>query len=81
MPVAPFHLRGFSQNAAGPRDPETGYQIGGAGALINNTELRLPPPDVTVAGQYRELRRLSRYGQCIYECGRCMGQRAARSPA
>ena len=37
-------LRGFSQNAAGPRDPETGFQIGGAGALINSTELRLPPP-------------------------------------
>jgi outer membrane protein assembly complex protein YaeT len=42
----PVSLRGFSQNAAGPRDPETGYQIGGAGALINSTELRLPPPTV-----------------------------------
>ena len=40
----PVSLRGFSQNAAGPRDPETGYPIGGAGALINSTELRLPPP-------------------------------------
>ena len=40
----PVSLRGFSQNAAGPRDPETGFQIGGAGALINITELRLPPP-------------------------------------
>jgi outer membrane protein insertion porin family len=37
-------LRGFSQNAAGPRDPETGFPVGGAGALINSTELRLPPP-------------------------------------
>ena len=37
-------LRGFSINAAGPRDPETGYPIGGAGALINSIELRLPPP-------------------------------------
>jgi outer membrane protein assembly complex protein YaeT len=37
-------LRGFSINAAGPRDPETGYPIGGAGALINSTELRLPSP-------------------------------------
>lgn len=37
-------LRGFSQNAAGPRDPQTGFPIGGAGALINSTELRLPPP-------------------------------------
>jgi len=37
-------LRGFSINAAGPRDPETGYPIGGAGALIDSTEVRLPPP-------------------------------------
>ncbi len=40
----PTSLRGFSFNAAGPRDPETGYPIGGAGALVNSTELRLPPP-------------------------------------
>ena len=40
----PTSLRGFSFNAAGPRDPETGFPIGGAGALINSTELRLPPP-------------------------------------
>jgi outer membrane protein assembly factor BamA len=46
----PVSLRGFSQNAAGPRDPETGYQIGGAGALINNTELRLPPPTLPWLG-------------------------------
>jgi len=37
-------LRGYSINAAGPRDAETGYPIGGTGALINSTELRLPPP-------------------------------------
>jgi len=37
-------LRGFSQNSAGPRDPETGFPIGGAGALVESTELRLPPP-------------------------------------
>jgi outer membrane protein assembly complex protein YaeT len=37
-------LRGFGENGAGPRDPETGYPIGGAGALINSTEMRLPPP-------------------------------------
>jgi len=40
----PTSLRGFSINAAGPRDPETGFPIGGAGALANSTELRLPPP-------------------------------------
>jgi len=40
----PTSLRGFSINAAGPRDGLTGYPIGGAGALTNSTELRLPPP-------------------------------------
>ncbi|MFZ0744596.1 MAG: POTRA domain-containing protein [Terracidiphilus sp.] len=40
----PTSLRGFSINAAGPRDAYTGFPIGGAGALINSTELRFPPP-------------------------------------
>jgi outer membrane protein assembly complex protein YaeT len=40
----PTSHRGFGINAAGPRDPETGFPIGGAGALINSTEMRLPPP-------------------------------------
>jgi outer membrane protein insertion porin family len=40
----PVSLRGFSVNAAGPRDPQTGFPIGGAGALTNSTELRMPPP-------------------------------------
>ncbi|MGA7832266.1 MAG: POTRA domain-containing protein [Terracidiphilus sp.] len=43
-------LRGFGQNSAGPRDPGTGYPIGGAGALINSTELRLPPPTLPLLG-------------------------------
>lgn len=46
----PTSLRGFSQNAAGPRDPETGFPVGGAGALINSTELRLPPPTLPWLG-------------------------------
>jgi len=46
----PTSLRGFSFNAAGPRDPETGYPIGGAGALVNSTELRLPPPTLPWLG-------------------------------
>lgn len=40
----PTSHRGFPINAAGPRDPETGFPIGGAGALVNSTEMRLPPP-------------------------------------
>jgi outer membrane protein assembly factor BamA len=46
----PTSLRGFSVNAAGPRDPETGYPIGGAGALMNSTEIRLPPPTLPWLG-------------------------------
>ena len=40
----PISHRGFGVNDAGPRDPETGFPIGGAGALVNSTEMRLPPP-------------------------------------
>jgi outer membrane protein assembly complex protein YaeT len=43
-------LRGFPQNGAGPRDPQTGYPIGGAGALMNSLELRLPPPTLPWVG-------------------------------
>ena len=44
-------LRSFSINAAGPRDPDTGFPIGGAGALVNNTELRLPPTPLPYFGE------------------------------
>lgn len=43
-------LRGFGLNAAGPRDPETGFPVGGAGTLLNSTELRLPPPTLPGVG-------------------------------
>jgi outer membrane protein assembly factor BamA len=43
-------LRGFSVNAAGPRDPDTGFPIGGAGAFVNNLELRLPPSPLPYVG-------------------------------
>jgi outer membrane protein insertion porin family len=46
----PVTLRGFSINAAGPRDPQTGFPIGGAGVLANSTELRLPPPTLPWIG-------------------------------
>jgi outer membrane protein insertion porin family len=37
-------LRGFGLNQAGPRDPVTGFPLGGSALFINNTELRFPPP-------------------------------------
>jgi outer membrane protein assembly factor BamA len=35
--------RGFAINQAGPRDPVTGFPIGGNALFINNIELRTPP--------------------------------------
>jgi outer membrane protein assembly factor BamA len=42
--------RGFSINAAGPRDPETGYPVGGAAAVVNTLELRTPYPNLPLLG-------------------------------
>jgi outer membrane protein insertion porin family len=36
--------RGFGLNQAGPRDPVTGFPLGGSGLFLNNLELRMPPP-------------------------------------
>ena len=35
-------LRGFGLNQAGPRDPFTGFPVGGSAVFVNNLELRLP---------------------------------------
>ncbi len=42
--------RGFPINAAGPRDPQTGYPVGGYGVFVNTTELRMPAPDLRWVG-------------------------------
>ena len=42
--------RGFGINTAGPRDPQTGFPIGGAGVFVNSTELRMPPPTLPYVG-------------------------------
>ena len=38
--------RGFGLNQAGPRDPITGFPTGGSALLLNNLELRFPPPSL-----------------------------------
>ena len=43
-------MRGFSINAAGPRDSLTGFPIGGAGAFVNSTEFRFPNPTLPYLG-------------------------------
>ena len=43
--------RGFSVNQAGPRDPGTGFPLGGDALLINNIELRSPPIPLPLLGE------------------------------
>lgn len=47
----PESLRGFPLNSAGPRDSITGFPIGGAGVFVNQTELRLPNPQLPYFGK------------------------------
>jgi outer membrane protein insertion porin family len=42
--------RGFAINATGPRDPQTGFPLGGAAAFINTFELRTPYPNLPLVG-------------------------------
>jgi outer membrane protein insertion porin family len=42
--------RGFGINSAGPRDPQTGFPVGGAGVFVNTTELRTPAPTLRWVG-------------------------------
>ncbi len=43
--------RGFGVDQAGPRDPITGFPVGGAGLFINNFELRSPPIPLPYVGE------------------------------
>ncbi|HEY4008999.1 MAG TPA: POTRA domain-containing protein [Acidobacteriaceae bacterium] len=42
--------RGFGINNAGPRDLTTGYPVGGSGVVVNQFELRMPPPTLPLVG-------------------------------
>jgi outer membrane protein insertion porin family len=42
--------RGFPENQAGPRDPVTGFPLGGTAVLFNQTELRFPLVGDNVGG-------------------------------
>lgn len=44
-------LRGFALNQAGPRDPQTGFPLGGDGLFINNLEIRTPPIALPYIGE------------------------------
>ncbi len=42
--------RGFGLNQAGPRDPASGFPVGGTALFVNNLELRLPPVSLPYVG-------------------------------
>lgn len=42
--------RGFGLNQAGPRDPKTGFPLGGASLFLNNLELRFPAMNLPFVG-------------------------------
>jgi len=43
--------RGFGLNQAGPRDPASGFPVGGTALFVNNLELRLPPVSMPYLGE------------------------------
>ena len=42
--------RGFGLNQAGPRDPSSGFPVGGTALFVNNLELRFPPVSLPYLG-------------------------------
>jgi outer membrane protein assembly complex protein YaeT len=43
--------RGFGLNQAGPRDPSSGFPVGGTALFVNNLELRFPPLSLPYLGE------------------------------
>jgi outer membrane protein insertion porin family len=43
--------RGFGLNQAGPRDPASGFPVGGTALFVNNLELRFPPLTLPYLGE------------------------------
>ncbi len=43
--------RGFGLNQAGPRDPDSGFPVGGTALFVNNLELRFPPMTLPYLGE------------------------------
>ena len=43
--------RGFGLNQAGPRDPDSGFPVGGSALFVNSEELRFPPVTLPYLGE------------------------------
>ena len=44
-------LRGFGLNQAGPRDPDSGFPVGGSALFVNSEELRFPQVSLPYLGE------------------------------
>ncbi len=44
-------LRGFGLNQAGPRDPDSGFPVGGSALFVNSEELRFPSVSLPYLGE------------------------------
>ena len=74
-------LRGFSINAAGPRDPETGYPHRRRGRADQQHRAAPAAAHASLVRRHGQLRALPRHGQRLHQRLRRLGQRPARSPA
>ncbi len=61
-----YSIRGFGLNQAGPRDPLTGFPVGGLAVVALNHELRFPMP-LPLPFFYEQLRKLG--GALFYDAG------------
>jgi outer membrane protein assembly complex protein YaeT len=43
--------RGFGLNQSGPRDPDSGFPVGGTALFVNSLELRFPPVSLPLLGE------------------------------
>ena len=73
--------RGFGLNQAGPRDPSSGFPVGGTALFVNNLELRFPPISLPYLGRRIWLCDFSRYGECIHRTARHVEGTFALAPA
>ena len=73
--------RGFGLNQAGPRDPFTGFPVGGSAVFLNNLEMRFPNVTVPYLNDSIGFTHLSRHGQRVCAAPGNALQPRALSPA
>ena len=77
MRAAPLPIAAFRINSAGPRDPQTGFPVGGYAVFVNTVELRPPAPTLRWVGTDLSFVLVLRHGQRLPEVFPGLAQRAA----